>query len=151
MILQSYPSPFYSFPPHSQDMMTFFSHVFTPLPLFLWKSNGFYLKHWPSSHSPFQLLLLSKKHFLTTPVLVIPLMYFLYQNTCHTLFHNCQFIYLYFLLDYTHHEGSGCVSLNHCVFSAISQCLAQTGIRLMNAWMSKKTELWKYRDCWKIV
>lgn len=149
MIMQPYPSPFSSFPPHSQCMMTFFSHVFTPLPLFLWKSTGFYLKHWPSSHRLFQLLLFSKKHFRTIPVSVnYPLMYILYPNTCHTLFHNCHFIYLYFLLDYTHHEGSGCISLIHCL---LSHSLAQTGIRLMNAWKSKKTELWKYTDCWKIL
>lgn len=137
---------------HTLKTMTFFSHVFTPLPLFLWKSNGFYLTYWPSSHSPFQLLLLSKKHFLTTPLLVSYPSYLfpLPEYLSHTVY-NCQFIYLYFLLDYTHHEGSGCVNLIHCVFSAIAQCLAQKGIRLMNAWISKKTELCKYIDCWKTV
>lgn len=62
-------------------------------------------------------------------------MYFLYQDTWHTLFHNCQFIYPYFLLDYTHHEDSGCVSLIHPVSSATAQCLEQIGICLMNAAM----------------
>lgn len=70
----------------------------------------------------------------------IPSLYRPYQNTYHPLFHNCQFIYLYFLLRYTCHEDSGCVHLIHIVSSAIAQCLAQTGIHLMNAWISKKTE-----------
>lgn len=127
--LQAYPSPLSSTPPYSRDMI-FDSSAIHPLTFIFanavisaWNTNFptafncyFFQEEFPD-HSRLR---------YSAP------MYFLYQDTYHTLFHNCQFIYPYFLLDYTYHEDSGCVSLIHPVSSAIAQCLAQTGICLMN-------------------
>lgn len=100
------------------------------------------LRHWPSQ-SPFQLLLLPKKLFLTTPVLVkYPFYVFpLPEYLSYTVPQLPVNLHVFHIRLFTRWGQWLCQSFS---LSAVAQCVAQTGIIWWAHEWARKEKLWEY-------